>query len=181
MVKNPPAKAGDIRNLGSVLVWGRSTGGGHGNPLQNSCLENPMDRGAWWATVHRVTKNCDWSHLARTHTFRYIYIHTTSINIYIYIYTFSHLILQDKLSVPFRGPAVTGSPQLTFVAAPPSLSKTWEPCYWWGLSAQPLPWFSHFLLSWVVYLVGWWVPAGADSQDQDLDFCVSLRHRASGA
>ena len=135
----------------------------------------------WWATVHRATKSCDWSHLAHTPTFRYMYIHTTSINIYIYVYIYIHLILQDKLSVPFHGPAVTSSPQLAFVAALPSLSKTWEPCYWWGLSAQPLPWFAHFLLSWVVYLVGWWVPAGADSQDQDLDFCVSLRRRASGA
>ena len=43
--------------LGSVPEWGRSPGGGHGNPLQGSCLENPMDRGAWWAAVHGVTKS----------------------------------------------------------------------------------------------------------------------------
>ena len=53
MVKNPPANAGD---MGSVLGLGRSPGGGNGNPLQYSCLGNPMDRGAWWATVHGVTK-----------------------------------------------------------------------------------------------------------------------------
>ena len=46
VVKNPPAYAGDVRNVGSVLEWGRSPGEGHGYPLQNSCLENPMDRGA---------------------------------------------------------------------------------------------------------------------------------------
>ena len=46
VVKNPPAKAGGVRT-GSVPGLGRSLGGGHGNPLQNSCLENPMDRGAW--------------------------------------------------------------------------------------------------------------------------------------
>ena len=53
MVKDLPASAGDIRDAGSVPGLGRSLGGGHGNPLQYSCLENPMDRGAWWATVGR--------------------------------------------------------------------------------------------------------------------------------
>ena len=57
VVKDPPANAGDIRDTGSFLGWGRSPGGGQGNPLQHSCLENPMDRGAWQATVHRVTKS----------------------------------------------------------------------------------------------------------------------------
>ena len=57
MVKNPPANAGDIRDAGSIPRSGGSTGGGNGNPLQYACLENPMDRGAWWATVHRVVKN----------------------------------------------------------------------------------------------------------------------------
>ena len=60
MVKNPPASAGDVRDSGSVSGLGRSPGGGHGNPLQNSCLENPMDRGAWQATVHGVTKRQTW-------------------------------------------------------------------------------------------------------------------------
>jgi len=57
VVKKLPANAGDLRNRGSILGSGRSPGGGHGNPLQYSCLENPMDRGAWWATVHRVAKS----------------------------------------------------------------------------------------------------------------------------
>ena len=59
MVKNFPANAGDIRDTdsGSVPGSGRSPGGGQGNPLQYSCLENPIDRGAWRATVHRVTKS----------------------------------------------------------------------------------------------------------------------------
>ena len=51
MVKNPPANAGDIRDTGSTAGLERSPGGGHDNPLQYSCLENPMDIGAWWATV----------------------------------------------------------------------------------------------------------------------------------
>ena len=56
-IKNMPANAGDIRDLGSIPGSGKSPGGGHSNPLQYSCLENPMDRGAWWVTVHRVAKS----------------------------------------------------------------------------------------------------------------------------
>ena len=57
VVKNPPGSVGDPRDMGLILGSGRSPGEGNGNPLQYSCLENPMDRGAWRATVHEVTKN----------------------------------------------------------------------------------------------------------------------------
>ena len=57
VVKNLPANAGDLRDMGSIPGLGRSPGEGHGNPLQYSCLENPMDRGAWQATVHEVTQS----------------------------------------------------------------------------------------------------------------------------
>ena len=57
MVKNPPANAGDARDVGSIPGSGRSPGVGNGSPLQYFCLENSMDRGAWWATVHGVTKS----------------------------------------------------------------------------------------------------------------------------
>ena len=57
VVKNRPANAGDIRDAVSIPGSGRSPGGGHGNPLQYSCLENPVDRGAWWVTVHGVAKS----------------------------------------------------------------------------------------------------------------------------
>ena len=57
VVKNPPANAGDVRDAGSIPGSGRFPLGGHGNPLQYSCLENPMDRGAWWAAVLRVTQS----------------------------------------------------------------------------------------------------------------------------
>ena len=57
VVENLSANAGDIRDSGSIPGSGRSPGGGHGNPLQYSCLENPMDRGDWWATVHGVTES----------------------------------------------------------------------------------------------------------------------------
>ena len=57
MVKNLSASAGDAEDMGSIPGSGRSPGGGDGNPLQYSCMKNPMDRGAWWATVHGVTKS----------------------------------------------------------------------------------------------------------------------------
>ena len=57
MVKNLPANVGDIRDMGSIPRSGRSPERGNGNPLQYSCLENPMDRGAWRATIHRVTES----------------------------------------------------------------------------------------------------------------------------
>ena len=57
VVKNPSANAGDIRDVGLIPGLGRSPGGGYGSPLQYSCLENPMDRGAWRATVYGVTKS----------------------------------------------------------------------------------------------------------------------------
>ena len=57
VVKNPPVNAGDTRDTGSTPGLGRCPGGGQGNPLQYSFLENPMDGAAWWATVHGVTKS----------------------------------------------------------------------------------------------------------------------------
>ena len=56
LVKNLPANARDVRDAGLIPGLGRSSGGGYGNPLQYSCLENPMDRGAWWATINGVAK-----------------------------------------------------------------------------------------------------------------------------
>ena len=57
VVKNPPASSGDARDVGSIPGLGRSPRGGHGNPLQHSYLDNPMDKGASQATVHRVAKS----------------------------------------------------------------------------------------------------------------------------
>ena len=71
VVKNPPANAGDIRDIGSIPGSGKSPRGGHGNPLQYSCLENPMDKGAWWAigSLHIGSQRIrhDWSDLTHTH------------------------------------------------------------------------------------------------------------------
>ena len=57
VIKNPPANAGDARNMGLIPGFGRSSGGSQSNPLQYFCLGNPTDRGAWWATVHGVAKS----------------------------------------------------------------------------------------------------------------------------
>ena len=66
VVKNPPANTEDIREAGSIPESGRSPGGGHGNPLQYACLENPMDRGNWQATVHIVARS--WTQLKQLST-----------------------------------------------------------------------------------------------------------------
>ena len=66
VVKNPLANAGNVRDVGSIPGSGRSPGGGHGNPLQHSCLGNPIDKGSWQATVHRGAK--DWTRLRKLDT-----------------------------------------------------------------------------------------------------------------
>ena len=69
MVKNPPANTRDIRDASLIPRWGRSPGGGHSNPLQYSCLENPMNKGAWQAIVHRITE-LDMTEPTYTHMLR---------------------------------------------------------------------------------------------------------------
>ena len=68
MVKNPPANAGDIKDRSSTHRSGRSPVGGHSNPLLYSCLEIPLDRGAWLATDHRVAKSRTWLKWLSMHT-----------------------------------------------------------------------------------------------------------------
>ena len=76
VVKNLPANAEETRDAGLIPGLGRSPEGGHSNPLQYSCLENPMDRRDWWATVHVVTDSdtevtchtCTLAHMKATHT-----------------------------------------------------------------------------------------------------------------
>ena len=72
MVKNLPE--GDAEDMSSVLASGRSPGEGNGSPLQYSCQDNPMDRGAWWATVHGVAKDLDTAEYTHTHTGIIIFI-----------------------------------------------------------------------------------------------------------
>ena len=79
MVKNPPAKAGNVRDAGSIPGSGRRLGGGHSNPLQYSCLENPMDRGTRWATVH--SKESDMTEVTQHGTAQaYVYLFITLVS-----------------------------------------------------------------------------------------------------
>ena len=71
VVINKPGNAGDIRDEGSMPGLGRPPGGGQGNPLQYSCLENLMDRGAWWAVVHRAAQSRTRLNRLNTHAFLY--------------------------------------------------------------------------------------------------------------
>ena len=81
VVKNLPANIEDLRDMGSILGWGRSPGGGHSNSLQCSCLENPMDRGVWWAIVHGVTKSHGRSVTTDTHLTTNTHTHTWLVNV----------------------------------------------------------------------------------------------------
>ena len=83
VVKNVPAHARDIRDMDSIPGSGWSPGGGHGNPLQYPYLENPMVRGAWWATVHRVAKSQTWLKWLSTYN---LYLHTYTQHIYTHTY-----------------------------------------------------------------------------------------------
>ena len=65
-----PANAGDVRDMGLIPGSGRFPGGRHGNSFQHSCLENPIDRGAWWATIHRVARSQTPPKRLSTHTHR---------------------------------------------------------------------------------------------------------------
>ena len=74
VAKNLSAIAGDIRDVGSIPGLERPSGGGHDNPLQYSCLENPMDRGVWWATVHRLAQSWTWLKWLSTWHLVYIWV-----------------------------------------------------------------------------------------------------------
>ena len=95
VVNNPPANAGDIRDTGSIPGSGRSPERGHGNLLQYSCLENPMDREAWWATVHRVAKSQTWpKQLSKHKMFQFLgcIVGTWVYNYLFYLYLFIGLV-----------------------------------------------------------------------------------------
>ena len=107
VVKNPPANAGDRRDTGLIPGSGRSPGGGNDNLLQYSCLENPMDRGAWWAIVHRITKSR--MQLQQLNTYAYYF---SRFHIYALIYGIFFLFLADFTVWHSLGPSTPpGEPQ----------------------------------------------------------------------
>ena len=89
MVKNLPANVGDVRDVGFIPRSGRFAGGGHGNPLQYSCLKNPMNRGAWWATVHEEAKN--WTQMKQLSMHTCMYTHTHTHTFFYRILTHTHI------------------------------------------------------------------------------------------
>ena len=93
VVKNLPVNAADIRNWGSIPGLGRSPGGGHGNPLQYTCLEKLMDRGAWWATVHVVTKS--WIRLKQLSMAQYSKMTPNMFRIKFKLSAMTHKVLPD--------------------------------------------------------------------------------------
>ena len=92
--KEPSANAGDIRDAGAIPGSGRYPGGGLGNPLQYSCLENPMDRGAWWATVHGIAKS--WTWLKRLSTLR----HSVSLVLLMQVFPWLNAVLSSECHLP---------------------------------------------------------------------------------
>ena len=111
VVKNPPANAGDARDMGSIPGLGRSPGVGNDNPLQYSCLENSMDRGAWWDTIPAVTKSQTWlSTHTHTHTHTCMCILTFSLFITKNVYVIKHdLYVPDLDLSPWPVPTDTSN------------------------------------------------------------------------
>ena len=133
MVKNLPASAGDIRHTSSTPGSGRSPGGEHGNPLQYSCLENLMDRGAWWSTVHSVTKSQTQLKLLSTH--------------YMIQQFYSWIFFQRKQKHQFEE---IYAPLLKKAMATHSSTLAWritwmeEPGGLWSMASQSQTWLSDF-------------------------------------
>ena len=101
VVKNPPANEGDISDSSSIRGLGRFPGGGHGNPPQYSCLENPMDRGPWWATVGRVAKSrtqLKWLSMQAPEVFKKIFMFIDSTVIVGHMGNLTHKSLQRELT-----------------------------------------------------------------------------------
>ena len=102
VVKNLPSNAEDIRDVGSIPGSGTSPGGEHGNPLQYSCIENPMDRGAWRAMVQRVAKSQTQLKQLKTHAHTHTYTYTHTRVSYTHMYC-TH-IMDSTDSLPFEPP-----------------------------------------------------------------------------
>ena len=150
-VKNLPANAGDIRDMGSIPGWGRSPGGEHDNTLQYSCLESPMDRGAWPATVHGAAKSGTWLKCLIMHTvvngFFFPNLCSQGLSpihgkllllLHIYIVTVVNtLVTLHKLSWGFHDTVTTSENSNMWIPFPFQLKKSYwfySPSWCWKLS-----------------------------------------------
>ena len=113
IVKNLSASAREVKEAGLIPGSGRSPGGGHGNPLQYSCLEKPMDRGAWWATIHMVAQSDTTEVIqhARMYNITFYLLNNQSIYIYIILSLSIHLLMD--ISAVYREWRVRRSPYIT--------------------------------------------------------------------
>ena len=128
-IQNLPTNAGDVRHMGSVPGWERSLGGGHGNPVQYSSLEKPMDRRTWWVTFHRATKSQTWlkqlSIHARINSIAFFKYENSFEDLYIFLVSLFSVFLN-------KGPQIFilhGVPQILQPSLPGNLeypSQTWE-------------------------------------------------------
>ena len=105
MVKNLPANTGDVRDAGSIPESGRSPAGGHGHPLQCSCPENPMNRGAWQAASHRVTWSWTWLNQLSMHACSHI-AHILFLGCLSFVLSLLHFSLDHYLLRPVKGQAM---------------------------------------------------------------------------
>ena len=136
MVKNPSADAGDARVVGSIPGSRRMPGRGHGNPVQYSCRENPVDSGAWWATVYKVAKSQTWLKQLSTHR------HTRPTSKYIMSTWFRATIMMHT-----QGPTGTWW-ALLFVITLPLTLLSWSasPHLWRNETHSPTPLFPFNVL-----------------------------------
>ena len=119
LVKNSPAKTGDVRDAGLISRLGRSPGGGHDNPFQYTCLENPMDRGAWRAAVYRVAKS--WIRL------KWLSTHKHSM---VKMHTHTHIMFSDYYRIVKRWelPVFLREKQTSLFTAATAAAKSLQSC-----------------------------------------------------
>ena len=139
VVKNPPVNAGDTRDVGSVSGLGRSPGRGNGNPLQYSCLENPMHRGAWQVIVHGIAKSRTWLSDWAQHTSMYnlgkwkLYYHQVK-----YFGIYLNALLYNPTQIKMTSLSKC-HPRVTYISAQEKWSHKKEtPCYSSGYSTKSL-------------------------------------------
>ena len=159
-VKKPPANAGDIRDTGSIPGSGRSSGEGLSNPLHYSCLENPMDRVTWQATVYRVTRvRHDWSDLAHMYTMCYcqflLNIRKIWISLSLYIESLSNIIPimpMDHLSLYFGDNRTAAAAAAKSLQSCPTLFDPMD----YSPPGSSVPGISQAsILEWVVSFFSW--------------------------
>ena len=142
-VKNLPANAGDIKDVSSIPRSGRSPGGGYGNLLQYFCLENPMDKGAWWATVHRVAKSQKWLKWLNTHTHTHTHTHKNFIisgptlkSLIGFVLIFLYSVREGSNFILLKMDIQFSQHHCMFLTLLSKVSSSW--IYFWALHSVPL-------------------------------------------